>query len=76
MSEGGDANNSGSILQNPSTIYYENGVFVVTQIVRDDYGCTDTARVAIKINNITNETVCCKKFTTVLNIDFQLVQFK
>ena len=51
----GDANNSGSILQNPSTIYYENGVFVVTQIVRDDYGCTDTARVAIKINNITNE---------------------
>ena len=51
----GDANNSGSILQNPSTIYYENGVFVVTQIVRDDYGCTDTARVAIRINNITNE---------------------
>ena len=51
----GDANNSGSILQNPSTIYYENGVFVVTQIVRDDYGCSDTARVAIKINNITNE---------------------
>jgi hypothetical protein len=30
-------------------------VFVVTQIVRDDYGCTDTARVAIRINNITNE---------------------
>jgi gliding motility-associated-like protein len=23
--------------------------------VRDDYGCTDTARAAIKINNITNE---------------------
>ena len=23
--------------------------------MRDDYGCTDTARVAIKINNITNE---------------------
>jgi gliding motility-associated-like protein len=51
----GDANNTGSALQNPSTIYYENGVFIVTQIVRDDYGCTDTARVAIKINNITNE---------------------
>jgi gliding motility-associated-like protein len=51
----GDANNNSSQLQNPSTIFYENGVFVVTQIVRDDYGCTDTARAAIKINNITNE---------------------
>jgi hypothetical protein len=28
------------------------------------------------LNNVTNETVCYKKFTTVLNIDFQLVQFK
>ena len=51
----GDANNNASLSQNPSTIYYENGVFVVTQIVSDAYGCTDTARVAIKINNITNE---------------------
>jgi hypothetical protein len=28
------------------------------------------------LNNVTNETVCYKKFTTVLNIDFELVQFK
>lgn len=51
----GDATNNGSSLQNPSTVYYENGVFIVTQIVRDNYGCTDTARAAIKINNVTTE---------------------
>lgn len=51
----GNPNNPGSTLQNPSTIYYENGVFVVTQIVKDDYGCSDTARVAIRINNVTTE---------------------
>ena len=42
-------------LQNPSTIYYSNGVYVVTQIASDSYGCSDTARVAIRINNVTNE---------------------
>ncbi len=41
--------------QNPSTIYYANGVYIVTQIASDSYGCSDTARVAVKINNITNE---------------------
>lgn len=51
----GNPNNPGSTLQNPSTVYYENGLFIVTQIVSDDYGCTDTARVAIKINNVTDE---------------------
>ena len=45
----------GSTMQNPSTIYYANGVYVVTQIASDSYGCSDTARVAVKINNITNE---------------------
>jgi gliding motility-associated-like protein len=45
----------GTTLQNPSTIYYANGVYVVTQIASDSYGCSDTARVAIRINNITNE---------------------
>lgn len=44
-----------SSLQNPTTIYYDNGTYVVTQIVSDGYGCSDTARVAIKINNVTNE---------------------
>ncbi len=42
-------------LENPSTIYYANGVYVVTQVATDSYGCSDTARVAVKINNITNE---------------------
>ena len=42
-------------LQNPSTIYYANGVYVVTQIASDSYGCSDTARIAVKINNVTNE---------------------
>jgi gliding motility-associated-like protein len=50
----GDGSNP-TTLQNPSTIYYANGVYVVTQIASDSYGCSDTARVAIKINNITNE---------------------
>lgn len=45
----------GSNLQNPSNIYYSNGVYVVTQIASDSYGCSDTARVAIKINNVTSE---------------------
>ena len=44
-----------STLQNPSTIYYTNGVYIVTQIVKDVYGCSDTARIVIKINNVTNE---------------------
>ncbi len=48
-------NGFGSTLQNPSTVYYTNGTYVVTQIVSDGYGCSDTARVAIKINNVTNE---------------------
>lgn len=51
----GTNNIPNSSLQNPSTMYYENGLFIVTQVVRDDYGCTDTARVAVKIKNITNE---------------------
>ena len=51
----GDGQGNGSTLQNPSTIYYDNGTYVVTQVVSDGYGCTDTARVAIKINNVTFE---------------------
>jgi gliding motility-associated-like protein len=51
----GDAQGNGSTLQNPSTIYYDNGTYVVTQVVSDGYGCSDTARVAIKINNVTFE---------------------
>ena len=51
----GNANNPGTTQQNPSTIYFENGLFIVTQVVSDDYGCTDTAKVAIRINNVTTE---------------------
>jgi gliding motility-associated-like protein len=51
----GDAQGNGSTLQNPSTIYFDNGTFIVTQVVSDGYGCSDTAKVAIKINNITFE---------------------
>ncbi len=50
----GDGTNT-TTAQNPNTIYYANGVYVVTQIAYDAYGCSDTARVAIKVNNITNE---------------------
>jgi gliding motility-associated-like protein len=51
----GDAQGNGSTQQNPSTIYYDNGTYIITQIVSDGYGCSDTARAVIKINNITNE---------------------
>ena len=51
----GDGITPSSSLQNPSTIYYVNGTYVVTQIVSDGYGCSDTARVALRINNVTNE---------------------
>ena len=51
----GDGQGTGSSLQNPSTIYYDNGSYLVTQIVSDGYGCSDTARVVIKIKNVTTE---------------------
>jgi gliding motility-associated-like protein len=51
----GDTQGNGSTQQNPSTIYYDNGTYIITQIVSDGYGCSDTARAVIKINNITNE---------------------
>jgi gliding motility-associated-like protein len=51
----GDGQGYSSTLQNPSTIYYDNGTYIVTQIVSDGYGCTDTARAVIKIKNITFE---------------------
>jgi gliding motility-associated-like protein len=43
------------LTQNASQVYYSNGVYVITQIAYDNYGCSDTARVAVRINNITNE---------------------
>lgn len=46
---------SNVLLQNPTNIYYANGAYIVTQIVYDSYGCSDTARAVIKVNNVTNE---------------------
>ena len=43
------------LTQNASQVYYSNGIFVITQVAYDNYGCSDTARVAVRINNITNE---------------------
>lgn len=51
----GDAPPGTSTTQNPTYTYYSNGNFVVTQVVHDGYGCTDTARHVVKINNVTNE---------------------
>ena len=41
-----------SSLQNPSTLYYSNGVYNVTQIVSDAFGCSDTVEVPVNIKNI------------------------
>ncbi len=41
--------------QDPIYLYYSNGNYIVTQVVHDAYGCTDTARKVVKINNVTNE---------------------
>jgi gliding motility-associated-like protein len=51
----GDVPPGTSVAQNPTYIYYSNGNYIVTQIVHDGYGCTDTARHVVKINNVTNE---------------------
>jgi gliding motility-associated-like protein len=44
-----------STLQDPIYLYYANGNYVVTQVVHDAYGCTDTAKHVVKINNVTSE---------------------
>lgn len=41
--------------QNPNIIYYSNGIYIVKQVAYDAYGCSDTAKVVIKINNVTSE---------------------
>jgi gliding motility-associated-like protein len=51
----GDSPPGSSVLQDPIYLYSSNGNFIVTQVVRDAYGCTDTARKVVKINNVTNE---------------------
>ncbi len=51
----GDVPPGTSVAQNPTYIYYANGNYIVVQVVKDAYGCTDTARHVVKINNVTNE---------------------
>ena len=41
--------------QDPIYLYYSNGNYIVTQVVHDVYGCADTARRVVKINNVTSE---------------------
>lgn len=48
-------NGATSTEENPTTIYFENGVFPVIQFVYDDLGCFDSTRVWVSINNITKE---------------------
>jgi gliding motility-associated-like protein len=51
----GDSPTGTSILQDPIYLYNANGNYIVTQVVHDAYGCADTARHVVKINNVTNE---------------------
>ncbi|MBX7094621.1 MAG: gliding motility-associated C-terminal domain-containing protein [Flavobacteriales bacterium] len=45
----------GSTLQDPTHIYFANGLYQITQIVFDNLGCSDTARVYISINTVSND---------------------
>lgn len=49
----GDGNTSSA--QNPYNIYYSNGLFLVVQVVKDQYGCPDTAKAYVKIINVSSE---------------------
>lgn len=51
----GDVPPGTSTQQNPVYTYYSNGNYIVTQVVTDAYGCTDTARQVVKIDNVTSE---------------------
>lgn len=51
----GDNPQGSSTQQDPIYSYSSNGNFIVTQVVHDTYGCSDTARHVVKINNVTDE---------------------
>jgi gliding motility-associated-like protein len=42
-------------IQNPSHVYYANGTYTVIQVVKDQYGCADTAKSYVKILTVVNE---------------------
>ena len=46
-------NGNTSNLQDPSTVYFSNGSYVVTQYVYNDLGCSDSARRTIDISTVT-----------------------
>ncbi|MGZ4038269.1 MAG: PKD domain-containing protein, partial [Bacteroidia bacterium] len=49
----GDGNSS--TIQNPLNTYYANGNYTVTQVVKDQFGCADTASAIVKILNVFSE---------------------
>lgn len=48
-------NNENSTEEDPSTIYFENGTYTVTQYVTGALGCTDSTSQQIIINTVTTE---------------------
>ncbi len=48
-------NGNTSNIQNPSNVYYSNGIYTVLQVVQDQFGCSDTAKAYIKISTVINE---------------------
>ncbi len=45
----GDVANSGSVVQHPTFIYSDTGVYAVQLIVTNEFGCTDTAQDRVRI---------------------------
>ena len=48
-------NGSTSTNQNPTTVYYENGDYIVTLFSTGPFGCVDSVSKTIKITTVTNE---------------------
>lgn len=48
-------NTQTSILQDPSTTYFQNGQYLVTQYVYGDLGCYDSTSALVTINTVTTE---------------------
>lgn len=48
-------NGQTSTMQDPTTIYFQNGLFPVVQYVYDNLGCFDSTIVWVEIDNVTSE---------------------
>ncbi len=44
-----------SSVQNPVNVYFENGIYPITQYVTNSIGCSDSATILISINTVTTE---------------------